>query len=147
MGFTHMLVLKPSHAGSLTMFPRHLQHVSFQCSRERKWNGKKALLRPLRPHGKGGEQSVRSPSATVGHICGQLSPHCSLMHSAARPVSALCPNLSDCLSHTQKDMQRLVPKTTRRCTFSSLSVPPTTNLHTRTYLSSYPRLFILVGLA
>lgn len=34
----------------------------------------KLLPRPVRPHGEGGEQSVRSPPATVGHICGQLSP-------------------------------------------------------------------------
>lgn len=53
----------------------------------------KALPRLLRPHGKGGEQSVRSPPATVGHICGQLSPRCSLSRSAARPASALCCSL------------------------------------------------------
>lgn len=34
--------LKPSRAGSPTLFPRHLQHVSFLCGRERKWNGKSA---------------------------------------------------------------------------------------------------------
>lgn len=50
----------------------------------------KALPRPLWPHGKGGEQSVRSPPATVGHICGQLSPRCSLRRCAAWPASALC---------------------------------------------------------
>lgn len=65
----------------------------------------KALPRPLWPHGKGGEQSVRSPPATVGHICGRLSPRCSLRCSAARPASALCcslPALFRTVSHTLK---------------------------------------------
>lgn len=33
--------LQPSPSRQLsTLFPRHLQHVSFLCGRERKWNGK-----------------------------------------------------------------------------------------------------------
>lgn len=73
----------------------------------RKGSGmEKVLPRPLRPHGKGGEQSVRSPPATVGHICGQLSPRCSLRRCAAPPASALCCSLSPTLlltvSHTLK---------------------------------------------
>ncbi len=65
----------------------------------------KALPRPLWPHGKGGEQSVRSPPATVGHICGQISPCCSLRRSAARPASALCcflPTMFLTVSHMHK---------------------------------------------
>lgn len=99
----------------------------------------KVLPRPLRPHGKGGEQSVRSPPATVGHICGQLSPCCSLRRSAAQQLCTLLPSpcaVSYCLSHAQ--IQKLVTRTTRKDALSphSLCPPP----------SSFPRLFILMGL-
>lgn len=59
----------------------------------------KALPRPLQPHGKGGEQSVRSPPATVGHICGQLSPRCSLRRCAA-PACLCTPPLARSLSRS-----------------------------------------------
>lgn len=88
----------------------------------------KALPRPLRPHGKGGEQSVRSPPATVGHICGQLSPRCRLRLCVARPASALCCSLSRPRCVLWPPMCRN-PKTghkknKRRCTFSSIINPP-----------------------
>lgn len=51
---------------------------------------KKSLLRPLWSHCKGGEQSAGSPPAAVGHICGQLSPRCSLRRSPARLEDSRC---------------------------------------------------------
>lgn len=83
----------------------------------------KALPRPLRPHGKGGEQSVRSPPATVGHICGRLSPCCSLRRSAARPASALCCSLP-APSPTCSNPKIGHENNQKRCTFSSLIMPP-----------------------
>lgn len=75
---------------------------------------KKTLLRPLRPHGEGGEQSAGSPPAAVGHICGQLSPRCSLRRAVA---------VGDTASPKPSE---------KKCTF-----PPHSHTHTHTpfYLS------------
>ena len=115
------------------VFPRHLQHVSFLCGRERKWNGKSAPPPTHCGHmAKGGEQSVRSPPATVGHICGRLSPRFSLRRSAAPArLRAAAPR---CLSQILKNVGR--ENNQKRCTFSSLIMSP---------FSSFPRLFILMG--
>lgn len=97
------------------------------------WQGKevewkKVLPRPLRPHGKGGEQSVRSPPASVRHICGQLSPRCSLRRSAARPSSAL--SLRCFLPSLTWSNPKIGPKNNqKRCT------PPPLHTHTHFFLS------------
>ena len=63
------------------VFPRHLQHVSFLCGRERKWNGKSAPPpHPLRPHGKGRRAVGQEPA---GHSRAYLwSPLSSLQSEA-----------------------------------------------------------------
>lgn len=95
----------------------------------------KALPRPLRPHGKGGEQSVRSPPATVGHICGQLSPLRSLQRGL--PLHSVAPSLSSfSLSLARSNPPKIGHENnSKRCTFSSLITS-----------SSFPRLFIRMGL-
>lgn len=81
-----ILAVNPSHA--LHCFPDICSMFPF-CVASEGSEMEKLLPRPLQPHGKGGEQSVRSPPATVGHICGQLSPLLqSEPLSAARPASA-----------------------------------------------------------
>lgn len=107
----HLLLILSSCTSSEAIPCRQLYTVS-QTSAARflsVWQGKevewKNVPHPLRPHGKGGEQSVRSPPATVGHICGQLSLCCSLRRCTARPASALCrslPALCLTISHTLK---------------------------------------------
>lgn len=81
----------------------------------------KLLPRPVRPHGEGGEQSVRSPPATVGHICGQLSPLqqseplCILAYLCALLLSPRLFLLSLSVSHAQ--IQHLVTRGARKQTF------------------------------
>lgn len=78
----------------------------------------KLLPRPVRPHGEGGEQSVRSPPATVGHICGQLSPLqqseplCILAYLCALLLSPRMFLLSLSVSHAQ--IQHLVTRGDRK---------------------------------
>lgn len=75
--------------------------------------------RPMRPHGLGGEQSVRSPPASVRHICGRLSPLCSLRSSALRPTSARSPHC------VLLSLARSKPENNQsRCTLSALILPP-----------------------
>lgn len=96
------------------------------------WQGKgsgmeKALPRPLWPHGKGGEQSVRSPPATVGHICGRLSPRCSLRRSAA--PTCLCTLFCFLAFVSLLSLTEIGHKNNqKRCTFSSLIMPPPPSL-------------------
>lgn len=95
--------------------------------------------RPMRPHGLGGEQSVRSPPASVGHICGQLSPLCSLRSSALCPTSARSPHCV-LLSLTQSQSRKQPVEMHSLCTYRAPRPPLPPK-------SSFPRLFILVGLA
>lgn len=89
----------------------------------------KLLPRPLRPHGEGGEQSVRSPPATGGHICGQLSP---LLPSG--PLGSPPSLFPLSLTHSNPKIGLR-----ERCTLSSLITHPP-----HTPPSPY-RLFILMG--
>ena len=112
------------------VFPRHLQHVSFLCGRERKWNGKSA------------------PPAHCGHMAREESSR----SGARRPQSgifvvdsllasvwgALQPRLASALlfpAASRKSKNVGHKNNQKRCTFSSLIMSP---------FSSFPRLFILM---
>lgn len=98
----------------------------------------KLLPRPVRPHGEGGEQSVRSPPATVGHICGQLSPLqqsetlCILAYLCALLLSPRAVS-SESLCLTRSNPKFGYKRNQKRDTFSSLVAV------------LLPRLFILMG--
>lgn len=115
--------LQPSRAGSsIHCFPDICSTFPF-CVAGKGSGMEKALPRPLRPHSKGGEQSVRSPPATVGHICGHLAAVWAALqpglplHSVALPPRCFC-----VVSHTLESKNWLQEQPERR-TFSSLIMP------------------------
>ncbi len=118
--------LKPSCAGSATLFPRHLQHVSFLCGRERKWNGKSAP--PPTVATWQGRRAVGQEPA--GHSRAYLWSDFSLLQSETLCSPAcictllLSPHdVSYCLPHAQ--IRKLVTRTTRKDALSphSLCLP------------------------
>ncbi len=133
--YSPVRALKPSHAGSSTLFPRHLQHVSFLCGRDRKWNGKSAPP-PTAATWQGRRAVGQEPA---GHSRAYLWSAFSSLQSEALCIPAALHSAAlslRCLSHTE--IQNLVRRTTRKDALSahSLCPPP----------SPFPRLFILMGL-
>lgn len=128
-------LLKPSCAGSASLFPRHLQHVSFLCGRERKWNGKSAPP-PTAATWQGRRAVGQEPA---GHSRAYLWSAFSSLQSETLCSSALLLFSSRAVSYRlpHAQIQKLVTRTTRKDAFSphSLYLPP----------SSFPRLFILTG--